>query len=181
MVNRILYLHGADDGGGPDDLLARELRTHWPETEIVAPQLPSADLPDAADQWQHEVGRAIRELPDEPWVLVGHSLGGSEALRFLCLRVPTLLRRTIIVGAPLWEAEHTGAGPDHPWWGPQWALPARAGKILADADVVIVHSEEDPVVPVDHAYRLARLLPSSRMQIAHDGGHMPTDWVRRAV
>ncbi|ROZ61772.1 hypothetical protein EDL96_12505 [Kocuria soli] len=183
MVNRILYLHGAGDDDGPDDEIARELRAHWPDAEIIAPQLPPTDRPDSAQLWQHEIARAIRELPDEPWILVGHSLGGSEALRFLCLRRPTMLRRTVIVGAPLWEAPGPGQAHDesHPWWGPAWALPLHADRALADLDVVIVHSEDDPVVPVAHAHRLDRMLSSARLQIAHRGGHRPVDWIRRAA
>lgn len=183
MLNRILYLHGAGPNTGPDDAMAQELRSHWPEAEVLTPQLPSPDGPEAPEQWQHTIARAIRDMPDEPWTLVAHSLGASETLRYLCKHRPALLRRVVVVGTPLWDAEGPGVAEDTAavWWGPQWALPLHAGRLLAEIDVIILHAQDDPVVPVAHAHRLAQLLPSSHLKISTHGGHMPLDWVRKAV
>lgn len=201
MVQRILYLHGADAAGGGSDPLLEAIRQRWPELEIRTPHMPPIDTEDAPDLWQHEIARAIRELPDDPWVLIAHSLGASEALRLLCRHVPRNLRSMIAVAAPCWERTPTGSIPIiepsvngsasasgstsaarlPSWIGSEWALPAHADRLLADLELVIVHAEDDDVVPVEHGRRLADLLPWARLQTPATGGHAPVAWVARAA
>ncbi|ALU39193.1 hypothetical protein AS188_04845 [Kocuria flava] len=173
MVHRILFLHGAGPQPACNPLL-EAVRRQWPEADVVAPALPRPEDPDP-DLWQEAIGRAVREIPDEPWAIVGHSLGGSEALRFLCHRIPTLLQRVVTVAAPAWD-------PADPEWGePGFALPPTAGRTLADLEIVVVHAEDDDVVPPDHARRLAEQLPSSRLVLLPRGGHLPTGWTGRGL
>lgn len=196
MVQRILYLHGAAAAGGGPDPLLEAIRRRWPELEIRTPRMPPPDAEDAPDLWQHEIARAMRELPDDPWVLIAHSLGASEALRLLCRHVPGNLRSMIAVAAPCWERTPTGSIPiitgstvaPEPavvrmpgWIGSEWALPAHADRLLADLELVIVHAQDDEVIPVEHGRRLADLLPWARLQTPATGGHAPVEWVARAA
>ncbi|MGX5359654.1 alpha/beta fold hydrolase [Kocuria sp. KH4] len=173
MVQRILFLHGAGPqpapGGNP---LLEAVRQQWPEADVVAPDLPRPDDPDP-ELWQEAIGRAVRAIPDEPWVIVGHSLGGTEALRFLCHRIPTLLQRVVTVAAPFWDAE------DPDWNAPGFPLPPTVGRRLADLEIVVVHAEDDDVVPPAHARRLAERLPSARLVLLPAGGHLPTSWTEQ--
>ena len=175
MVQRILFLHGAGPRlGSGDHPVLEAVRTKWPRAELVAPQLPGPEDPDP-DRWQDAIGRAIRAVPDEPWAIVGHSLGGSEALRFLCHRIPTLLQLVVTVAAPCWDHE------DPDWNEPGFVLPPTAGRSLADLDIVLVHAQDDDVVPCDHAHRLAERLPSAQLLLLPAGGHLPTGWTDRGL
>lgn len=175
MVQRILFLHGA--GPQPrtgDNPVLEAVRRQWPDADLVAPDLPTPEDPDP-EQWQEAIGRAIRAIPDEPWVIVGHSLGGSEALRFLCHRIPTLLQRVVTVAAPCWCPEH----PDVEEQG--FALPSTVGRKLADLEIVVVHAEDDDVVPPAHARCLTERLPSAQLVLLPSGGHLPTSWTDRGL
>ena len=120
MVHRILFLHGAGPQPAANPLL-QAVRRQWPDADLIAPALPGPEDPDP-DLWQEAIGRVIRAIPDEPWVIVGHSLGGSEALRFLCHRIPTLLQRVVTVASPRGTPRtRGGASPDSP------CRPRRAG------------------------------------------------------
>ncbi|MFI7483517.1 alpha/beta hydrolase [Kocuria sp. M1R5S2] len=175
MVQRILFLHGAGPQPGPEENpVLQAVRRRWPDADLVAPALPDPEDPDP-DQWQDAIARAIREIPDEPWMIVGHSLGGSEALRFLCHRIPTLLQRVVTVASPCWDQDD----PDWNYLG--FTLPATAGRTLADLDIVVVHAEDDDVVPVTHAHRLADRLPSAQLLLLGSGGHLPTEWTERGI
>lgn len=88
----ILFLHSAGpqtttEGSGP--LLAR-LRAELPEALIAAPALPTPDDPDP-EAWEDAVRAEIADQ-EGPVVVVGHSLGGSVALRVLAS------------GGPAWPA-----------------------------------------------------------------------------
>lgn len=175
MVQRILFLHGAGLQPGPgNNPVLEAVRRQWPDADVVAPGLPSPEDPDP-EQWQEALGRIIRAVPDEPWVIVGHSLGGSEALRFLCNRIPSLLQRVVTVSAPCWDPE------DPHWNAPGFALPPTAGRTLADLEIIVVHAEDDDVVPHSHAHRLAERLPSAQLVLLPAGGHLPTAWTGKGL
>jgi predicted alpha/beta hydrolase family esterase len=175
VVQRILFLHGAGPQPAPGaNPLLEALRRQWPDADVVAPDLPRPEDPDP-ELWQEAIGRVVRAIPDEPWVIVGHSLGGSEALRFLCHRIPTLLQRVVTVAAPCWDTE------DPDWNEPGFALPSTVGRTLADLEIVVVHAEDDDVVPADHAHRLAERLPSAHLVLLGDGGHLPTSWTDKGL
>ncbi|HST71984.1 MULTISPECIES: alpha/beta fold hydrolase [Kocuria] len=173
MVHRILFLHGAGPQPAANPLL-QAVRRQWPDADLIAPALPRPEDPDP-DLWQEAIGRVIRAIPDEPWVIVGHSLGGSEALRFLCHRIPTLLQRVVTVASPAWDPEDPG------WSEPGFALPPTAGRTLADLEIVVVHAEDDDVVPPEHARRLGERLPSAHVVMLPSGGHLPTGWTGRGL
>jgi predicted alpha/beta hydrolase family esterase len=175
MVDRILFLHGAGAQPAPgDNPVLEAARLQWPDADILAPGLPRPENPDPA-LWQEAIARAVRAVPDEPWAIVGHSLGGSEALRFLCHRVPSLLQCVITVSAPCWDRAEPG------WDEPGFVLPPTAGRALADVDIVVVHAEDDDVVPPVHAHRLAERLPSAHLLLLPSGGHLPTGWAGRGL
>lgn len=173
MVHRILFLHGAGPQPAENPLL-EAVRRQWPEADVVAPELPAPEDPDPR-LWQDAIGRVVRAIPDEPWAIVGHSLGGSEALRFLCHRIPTLLQRVVTVAAPAWD-------PASPGWDlADFALPPTAGRTLADLEIVVVHAADDDVVPAEHAHRLAARLPSAHVVMLPAGGHLPVSWTARGL
>jgi predicted alpha/beta hydrolase family esterase len=175
MVHRILFLHGAGPQPGPGaNPVLEAVRRQWPDADLIAPELPRPEDPDP-QLWQDAIGKVIRAIPDEPWVIVGHSLGGSEALRFLCHRIPTLLQRVITVAAPVWDA----ADPE--WGHAGFALPPTAGRALADLEIFVVHAEDDEVVPPAHAHRLGERLPSAHVVMLPQGGHLPTEWTGQGL
>ncbi|WP_157235810.1 alpha/beta fold hydrolase [Brachybacterium sp. P6-10-X1] len=157
----ILFLHSAGpqsatEGSGP--LLAR-LRAELPEALIAAPALPTPEDPDPA-AWEEAV-RAEIAGPEGPVAVVGHSLGGSVALRVLAQGDPTsaaAVRGVVTIAAPCWDA----GDPDWPVVG--FGLPPDIAGALARLEVLLLHGTADEVVPPGHADRLRSRLPSPRVR-----------------
>lgn len=157
----LLFLHSAGpqsttEGSGP--LLAR-LRAELPEVLIAAPALPTPDDPDPA-AWEEAV-RAEIVGQEGPVVLVGHSLGGSVALRVLARGDPSwpaAVRGVVTIAAPCWDARD----PDWPVVG--FGLPPDVAGALAPLETLLLHGTADELVPPDHADRLRSRLPSAQVR-----------------
>ena len=51
----------------------------------------------------------------------------------------------------------------------------------ADLEIVVVHAEDDDVVPPAHARCLTERLPSAQLVLLPSGGHLPTSWTDRGL
>src|SRR5699024_333641 len=134
------------EGSGP--LLAR-LRTELPEAQIAAPALPTPEDPDSA-AWEEAVRTEIARQ-EGPVVVVGHSLGGSMALRALAQgdsSWPDAVRGVVTIAAPCWDAR------DRDWPVVEFGLPPEVVGPLAPVEVLLLHGTADEVVLPEHADRL---------------------------
>jgi predicted alpha/beta hydrolase family esterase len=127
-------------------------------------ELPTPESPDAA-AWEHAVAAAVG-TPDEGTWIVAHSLGAITALRAL-----EALPEGTRVGGLVMVAGFTG---------PLAALPVLDDYLRDDIDAtklvprvgtrIMVHSDDDALVPPDASDRLARRL-RAEVYLQRGAGH----------
>ncbi|MFA5947208.1 MAG: alpha/beta fold hydrolase [Patescibacteria group bacterium] len=130
--------------------------------EVVMPELPNPAEPDR-DAWTKAVLDSLGPLTHED-IIIGHSLGGATALRFLeaaparttphaCILIstPWMIKDEKFRGFFLTELDH-----DVLMW--------RASKF------VVIHAQNDPVIPFEHAKRYAEVF-HAKLVAPETGGH----------
>jgi hypothetical protein len=161
-VNTVLVVHGA---GEPR---RREGRIYWesllgnalgPDYLVLAPRMPRPTDP-RYRAWAGRIAQLIGEV--EHPALVGHSLGASVLLKYLCEAVP----RPAVAGLFLIAT---------PFWGPEFeefALPPDFGTRLRDVSpLCFYHSRDDPELPLTHLDHYRKALPHARVSILDGRGH----------
>lgn len=156
-VRRILFIHSAGAQSateGSGRFLARLGEALGPGYEICAPAMPGPDAPEAGP-WLDTAARHAAAM-QTPFVLLGHSLGGSVILKLLAERtIPTGLAGVVTVAAPFWGAPE--------WEYEAFALPANAGTTLSKGPpVMLLFATEDTVVSTDHLDRYLAAVPTAR-------------------
>lgn len=147
---RIVLIHGYNSSPTENfhPWLARELKDRG--FEVIAPKLPLEGEVESVACIESLV-KAVGRL-DEQTIILGHSLGGVLALRYLeAAEAATIPRACILVGSP-WQTKSEKI----------------RGLFLSEFDYdvvtwkarefVIVHDKEDKLVPFDHAEKYARML-----------------------
>ncbi|MBU4315406.1 alpha/beta fold hydrolase [Patescibacteria group bacterium] len=130
--------------------------------EVVCPDLPNPEAPDP-DEWIKTLLEEVGPI-DEDTVVVGHSIGGAMALRFLeasemystphaCILIstPWMIKSELFRGFFLSELDF-----DVLMW--------KASKF------VVIHSKDDPSIPFDHAQKYAEVLHAKLIE-ADGCGH----------
>ena len=159
---RIIGVHGFKSS--PDQhiwpWLRRELESRG--FEVLIPELPDPMAPDR-DAWTKALVDAAKLLTDED-IIVGHSLGGAAALRFLeAAEARTTPRACVLIATPWMIKDEQFRGffltdLDHD------VLMWRASKFT------VIHAKDDPVIPVEHAERYAKVF-HARLITPDTGGH----------
>lgn len=160
---RVILIHGYKSSPEKNFFpwLQRELIDR--RFEVVIPTLPEPETPDR-DAWTNALLEAVGPLTDQD-IVVGHSLGGAAALRFLeaaearttphaCVLIstPWMIRDEKFRGFFLTELDH-----DVLMW--------RASKF------VVVHAKDDKVIPFDHAEKYAKVF-HAKVVAPEIGGHL---------
>jgi uncharacterized protein len=161
----VLFIQGGGTGAYDEDRaladsLGRALGAGW---ELHYPPMPDEEnCPYPA--WRDEIDARLASIKS-PVALVGHSIGGSVLLKYLCDRPAPPLIGLFVVAAPCW-------GADPSWRWDEMTLPADAAARLAgDWPLYLYHSRDDEVVPFPHLALYAARLPRATIQ-EHDGrGH----------
>lgn len=158
-------------GATPDDhwfgWLAQQLDVV--DIRTVVPVLPDPLAPDAL-RWQETVRAAVGEM-DERTAMIAHSLGSLAALRHLAsLTGPWRLGRLVLVSGFLDRLP---------------VLPELDDFIDAGCDVstlrehidqiIVIRSDDDPLVPPSHTNRLADLLRTRPLVVPGAGHFLATD------
>ncbi len=134
--------------------------------EVIAPDFPDSSTP-RLEGWLAAVRKeAPRFRPGDGWVLAGHSLGCPTILRLLENLGPDEKVRCAIlvsgfakdIGIP--ELANFVDG-DFDWE----AIREKAGKFI------VIHSDNDPFIPLAEAKRVARLL-GAELIVEHSAGHI---------
>jgi len=128
--------------------LANELRNRgW---EVIAPQLPLSDEPNPLESIQ-ALEEAVGRL-DSKTVIIGHSLGGVLALRYLeAAEAESTPRAVILVGAP-W---HVNSPKIKSFFMTEFDFDVVMWKAQ---EFVVVHDEGDKAIPINHAEKYAKVL-----------------------
>ncbi len=159
---RVILIHGYK--ASPETnfwpWLQRELTDR--RYEVVMPELPNAMEPDR-DAWTKALLESVGPLSDQD-IIVGHSLGGAAALRFLeAAEARTTPHACILISTPWMIKDERFRGfflteLDHD------VLMWRASKY------VVVHAKDDTVIPIAHAERYTQVF-HAKLVTPDVGGH----------
>jgi uncharacterized protein len=166
MSKPVLFIHGAGEGAyDADRLLAESLQSALgSEYEVQCPHMPD-EKSSPYDLWKAEIGRRLAALNVEV-VLVGHSVGGSVLLKYLCeARSAHSIAGLFVIAASFW-----GADPD--WHWDEMTLPADAAARLSGTwPIFLYHSRDDEFVPFAHLALYAAKLPRATVRAFDGRGH----------
>jgi predicted alpha/beta hydrolase family esterase len=163
-MSDVLFIHSAGPQGDAEGSgrLVAALRSALPrDFKLSAPMMPDPSNPDAG-AWSEAFGEHLEKF-QAPFVLVGHSLGGSTILKYLAEhQMPSGLTGVISIAAPFWGADM-----------PQWMLPADfAGPLTKLPRLVFYHSRYDDMVPFSNVERYADALPRAVIRRFDGRGHL---------
>src|SRR5215470_16485399 len=161
MAREVLFVHSAGPQGehhGSDDFV-RLLRAGLGDAyELRAPLMPAPDEPRYAAWAAH-----LDAVAGGATLLVGHSLGGSVLVKWLCETARRdALAGLFLVATPFW-------GTDMPDWALRGDFAARLPPI---ARLFLYHSRDDDGVPFRHLARYARALPRATVRELDGYGHL---------
>lgn len=166
MSRAVLFIQGGGTGAyDADRLLAdsleRALGANW---EVHYPQIP-AEENCPYPSWSAEIDARLASMKG-PVALVGHSIGGSVLLKYLCDRPsPSRITGLSVIAAPYW-------GADPSWRWDEMTLPADATVRLAgDWPLVFHHSRDGEIVPFSHLALYAARLPRAMVREYDGRGH----------
>jgi predicted alpha/beta hydrolase family esterase len=166
MGTVVLFVHGAGEGAYEEDgLLAASLRDALgPSYEVRYPRMPVEDSAQYSD-WTARIASALPPRGNEV-VLVGHSVGGSVLLRYLCEQpVAAPVTGLFVIATPFW-------GADDFWDWDEVQLPEDAAEKLATVPrIFLYHSRDDEVVPFSHLALYSARLPQATIRPVEVGGH----------
>lgn len=162
----VLFIHGAGTGAHAEDrLLADSLqRSLGTAYDVQCPRMPDEEnVP--LQLWEAEIDARLAAA-HSPVALVGHSVGGSVLLKYLCERRPApRLAGLFLVATPYW-------GVDEGWQWNEVLLPADAAEKLAgDWPLILYHSRDDDIVPFAHLSLYAAKLPRAIVRTFDGRGH----------
>jgi hypothetical protein len=162
----VLFIHGAGMGAYEEDrLLADSLqRALGAKYHVQCPRMTDeANVP--LPLWNAEIDARLAATSDRV-ALVGHSVGGSVLLKYLCERRPVpRLAGLFLIAAPYW-------GVDEGWQWDDAVLPADAAARLAgDWPLIFYHSRDDEIVPFAHLALHAARLPRASVRAFDGRGH----------
>jgi serine hydrolase len=162
----VLFIHGAGAGAyAADRLLADSLqRALGADSEVLCPQMPDEDNA-AYPAWKAEIDAWLATMR-APVALVGHSVGGSVLLKYLCDEQRTRqIAGLFVIAAPYWGASEF-------WSWDEAALPVDAAARLAgEWPLIFYQSRDDEIVPFAHLAMYAAKLPRATIREFAGRGH----------
>ncbi len=130
--------------------------------EVVLVNLPNPEAP-LRDEWNKALLEQVGAVDDET-VIVGHSLGGAAALRFLEAAEAFSTPHALVLVATPWMLNHDDFRGFFMTELDYEVLMWKASKIA------IVHAKDDAAIPFDHAEKYAKVL-HARLVAPETGGH----------
>jgi hypothetical protein len=163
LVDHAILLHGYAES--PDRVwfpwLHKELEDRG--IRVTAPALPDPLRPNF-QRWLRKI-TPIAKTMGGGTVLIGHSIGGVLGLRFLEKRLAKPIAGVITVGSPFASTInvelYTRFFDRQIDW---WTLKGAAKRF------VVIHAEDDPLVPFDHALRYREALEAD-LHLLKKGAH----------
>ena len=164
-MKKVFIVHGFEGSpnGGWRPWLMGELAKH--EIYACALSMPSPEAPKLAE-WLAEISRHVDRNAQDELYLVGHSLGVPSILRYLETAPSALgLAGAVLVSGP---CEPTGNAKLGEFLDEPFDLAAIKPKL---GRCVVVHGDNDPLVPLAQAEKLSREL-GAKLVIIKNGGHL---------
>lgn len=166
-MKRVLIVHGFQGRPGTGWKLWIKKRLEEKGFRIFAPQMPDPDHPKAED-WVNCLSAVVGK-PDSDTYFIGHSLGCPAILRYLeTLYKDQQVGGAILVAAP---ADNRGHSEIESFFSSlfDWKRIKSACKKFT-----LIHSEDDKIVPVDHAFIYQKNLGAEAI-IVKGMGHFSSD------
>ena len=165
MTRRVLFIHGGGEGAyEADKKLVASLRVALGATyDVRYPRMPDPGRPEYG-AWRERISEYLGALAGEVF-LVGHSLGGSILLKYLCeIGTTTRVAGLFLIAAPFWGTEG--------WEVDEYTLREDfASKLPSELPVFLYHGRDDEVVPLEHLYLYAEALPRATIRKLDGRGH----------
>ncbi|MDP7247544.1 MAG: alpha/beta fold hydrolase [Candidatus Peribacteraceae bacterium] len=132
--------------------------------EVIIPDFPDANTP-TPDKWYPVIDNLVEEV-DSDSIVIGHSLGGAMALRFL-ERIKTAVNVTAIISAALGIPPIKYIEGDSPFLegGFDWDTIRSNSKHF-----VVFHSDNDPFVCIENGQKAASEL-GVELSFVPNAGH----------
>lgn len=183
MKRQVLLIHGADTFKTYEEYLtalkSKELdferlkRKDWKEAlrerlgdgfEVIKPHMPNHANARYVE-WKIWFEKLIPFLKDDI-ILIGHSMGGIFLAKYLSENnFPKNIRATILIAAPFDEKDIKEMLGD-------FRLPESITRFKEQTgEVILYHSEDDPIVPFADFEKYKRELPNATARIFKDRGH----------
>lgn len=160
---RIILIHGLKASSKTGFFPWLQNALHAKGHEVVIPDLPDPEHPDP-EVWTKTLLEEVGVIDDET-IIVGHSLGAAQALRFLeAAEVRSTPKGCILISAP-------------------WMIRSDdlRGFFLSELDFdvlmwkaskfTVIHSRDDKVIPFDHAEKYASVLHAKLVERNEGEGH----------
>jgi len=126
--------------------------------------MPTPEKP-VCDEWTTEIARHVDASAEHEIYLVGHSLGTPAILRYLELPSAQKIAGAILVSGPIEKLENKKIEDFLNKEFDFKTIKSKAGKVC------VIHGDNDTLVPVGHAKRLAKGL-AAELVIVKNGGHL---------
>lgn len=145
----ILIIHGWESSSREHWYLKFKEKMEKDGFNVFVPDMPGAYFP-KKEEW---VEKICSYFPDESWTLIGHSLGGVAILRYLEEDVKKI-SKAILIATPF---EPMNFNPIINFFVPDFNF----SKIQNNTkNIIIINSEDDPVVPREHGKKYHQKLES---------------------
>lgn len=129
--------------------------------EVVAPQLPDAENPDE-QIWTEALLEEVKNVDDETMV-IGHSLGGAMALRFLeAVEARSTPKACLLIATPWMINNDKFRG----FFLSELDFEVLMWKVSRFA---LLHSKDDDVIPFDHAEKYQKVLHAQLTEVKGAG------------
>lgn len=166
MSSSVLLVHSAGPQGpgeGSEPFVARLRKELGPGHEVLFPLMPLPADPHY-EPWSERLDAVLSEL--ERVVVVGHSLGGSVALKHLAeTRGHVRISGLVLVATPFWGRDRE--------WELEWALPKGwPGAETKLPPTFLFHSRDDEEAPFAHLELYAKRLPQAEAHPVDGNGHL---------
>ena len=129
---------------------------------MVAPQLPDAENPDE-QAWTEALLEEVKNVDDET-IVIGHSLGGAMALRFLeAVEARSTPKACLLISTPWMIQSDKFRG----FFMSELDFEVLMWKVSRFA---LLHSKDDDVIPFDHAQKYEKVL-HAKLHETEEAGH----------
>jgi uncharacterized protein len=161
---KVFLIHGFEGtpNGGWRSYLMRELEKQ--DVYACALSMPSPEAPKLIE-WLEEIKRHVDRNQNDDMYLVGHSLGGTAILRYLEKYTSPNLKGVVIVSAPCHQNANEKIrdflSADFDWSIMKKKIPR----------VIVIHGDNDPLVPVSDAEETTKELGGTSILIPN-GKHL---------
>lgn len=144
--------------------LVTELGEQW---VVDMPQMPNKQNAHY-EEWRIWFERHVALAPKEV-ILIGYSLGAMFLAKYLIENKPTIAIKSLILLAGPCGTYDDGTGND---CGTFRFESTHLSAVAAQTQrIIIMHSEDDPVVPYEHALQYKAALPQAELMTFSDKNH----------